>query len=66
MAGTSVAGEAADGSAPAVPPPGEAAPPPDRAPDPGSTQNNTAGGHATVYTVMHGDLHVHHPEAERP
>jgi len=28
----------------------------------GSTQNNSATGHGTVYTVMNGDLHVHHPD----
>ncbi|BBC95989.1 hypothetical protein SRO_4813 [Streptomyces rochei] len=26
----------------------------------GPVQNNTADGHGTVYTVMNGDLHVHH------
>ncbi|MFJ8439025.1 hypothetical protein [Kitasatospora griseola] len=24
------------------------------------TQHNTASGHATLYTVMKGDLHIHH------
>lgn len=26
----------------------------------GPVQNNAADGHGTVYTVMNGDLHVHH------
>lgn len=26
---------------------------------PGSSQTNTANEHGTVFTVMHGDLHVH-------
>jgi hypothetical protein len=28
-------------------------------PAPESTQTNTANEHATVFTVMHGDMHVH-------
>ena len=35
-------------------------PTPAPAPQDASTQNNTASGHGTVYTVMKGDLHVHH------
>ncbi|MET8544331.1 hypothetical protein ABZW03_27365 [Kitasatospora sp. NPDC004799] len=32
-----------------------------------STMNNTASGHSTVYTAMHGDIHVHHEAGgERP
>ncbi|MFR9791194.1 hypothetical protein ACL07V_21460 [Streptomyces sp. MB22_4] len=30
----------------------------------GPTQNNTAEGHGTVFTVMNGDLHVHHEAPE--
>ncbi|MCX4744205.1 hypothetical protein OG455_01525 [Kitasatospora sp. NBC_01287] len=26
----------------------------------GPTQTNTANDHGTLFTVMHGDLHVHH------
>ncbi|MFF8989831.1 hypothetical protein ACF09H_07735 [Streptomyces sp. NPDC014983] len=32
----------------------------------GPTQNNTAEGHGTVFTVMNGDLHVHHEAPETP
>ncbi|MGX4733462.1 hypothetical protein [Kitasatospora griseola] len=28
------------------------------------TQHNTAGGHASLYTVMKGDLHVHHDASD--
>ncbi|QHC29490.1 MULTISPECIES: hypothetical protein [unclassified Streptomyces] len=30
----------------------------------GPVQNNTAKDHGTVYTVMTGDLHVHHDTPE--
>jgi len=31
-----------------------------------STQTNTANEHGTVYTVMHGDLHLHHDDGDQP
>ncbi|WP_405019935.1 hypothetical protein OHV05_26845 [Kitasatospora sp. NBC_00070] len=46
----------------------ETTPAPAAAAEPESpTQNNTAGGHATLYTVMKGDIHIHQePGADRP
>ncbi|MFG2721829.1 hypothetical protein ACGFW5_26615 [Streptomyces sp. NPDC048416] len=32
----------------------------------GPTQTNTAKDHGTVYTVMNGELHVHHDEPGAP
>jgi hypothetical protein len=34
-------------------------------PDTGSTQNNTASGHSTIYTVMNGELNIHRQDDER-
>ncbi|WP_441247049.1 hypothetical protein [Kitasatospora sp. McL0602] len=44
-------------------------PNPEAAPAPApesSTLNTTAEGHATAYSVMNGDLHVHHDSPEPP
>ncbi|WP_371477561.1 hypothetical protein [Kitasatospora sp. NBC_00315] len=57
---TSAPRDNADGPSPdaAATPSGDAQGPPSGT----STQNNTAGGHGTLYAVMKGDLHVHHEE----
>ena len=58
------------GPDPAAPPAGAPDPGPDPGPEPsGRTQTNTADGHASLYTVMNGDMHVHHddgPDAAEP
>ncbi|MFK0258622.1 hypothetical protein [Streptomyces sp. NPDC090445] len=35
-------------------------------PEAPDTMNNTANDHATAYTVMNGELHVHQAEATEP
>lgn len=45
-------------------PPTAAAVPAEPAPPAGPTQTNTAHDHGTVYTVMRGEMHIHH--ADRP
>ncbi|MER7463991.1 hypothetical protein [Streptomyces sp. NPDC097981] len=36
------------------------APPADGSPEPAASQTNTADGHSNLFTVMEGDIHIHH------